>query len=110
MNRLLLGVLAAGTALGASAFNNAESHSTPLNGKALPQGYFVQTAANSYTYVSTVKARDGQCDELAEKLCRYTVPAQNSIPTEGPYTESQIQSFGLSPANDNHQLWIQEPE
>jgi hypothetical protein len=109
MNRLIFGVLAAGTALGASALKNVEPHTTPVQGEALPQGYFVQTAANVYNYVSTLTAKDGQCDAEAVRLCKYTVPAENSIPSAGPYTEAQIQSLGLSPATDSHKFWMQEP-
>ena len=107
MNQLFLSFLVAGTALGASTLNNVESHTTAKNGKTLAAGYFVQQAANSYTYVSTTTGRDGQCDGNAAHRCKYIVPAENSIPSEDrTYTESEVQNFGLSPSEPLNRIWI----
>ncbi|SEA52547.1 hypothetical protein [Pedobacter hartonius] len=111
MNQLFLGVLVAGTALGGSALSNVESHTTTRSGKTLPAGYFVQKAANSYSYVSTTTGRDGQCDGNAAHRCKYIVPAQNSIPSEDrTYTESEVQNFGLSPSEPLDRIWIPASE
>jgi hypothetical protein len=111
MNRLFLGFLVAGTALGGSAFKNVESHTTPINGKALASGYFVQSATNSYTYVSTTTGDAGQCAPANPNPCAYIVPEGNSIPGTGPYSKEQLSSnFGLSPRDQELARWVPEPE
>jgi hypothetical protein len=106
MNRLLLGFLVAGTALGGSAFKNVESHATVKNGNALSEGYFVQTDINRYSYVSTTTAGQGICMDSSPNHCKYYVPEGSSIPNTGPYTEAQLQNFGLSPSTTDKQVWI----
>jgi hypothetical protein len=111
MNRLFLGLLVAGTALGASAFKNVTSHTTTMNGKTLAPGYFVQEGENSYTYVSTMTGDQGQCAPVNLNHCKYTVPQVNSIPGTGPYTQEQlIQEFKLSPSTNDRAIWTPEPE
>jgi hypothetical protein len=111
MNQLFMGLLVAGTALGGSALTNVTSHTTAMNGKTLAPGYFVQRAANSYTYASTMTGDQGQCAPLNLNYCKYTVPQVNSIPGTGPYTEEQlVQDFGLSPSTNDRAIWTPEPE
>lgn len=106
MNQVLMGFLVAGTALGGSALKNVESHTTAMNGKTLTPGYFVQQATNSYTYVSTMTADLGQCDNPNASICQYIVPVSNSIPKTGPYTEEQLtQDFNLKPRDNTRSIW-----
>jgi len=110
MNKLLLGLLVAGTALGASAYKNASVLITPINGKALPAGYFVQASPDNYEYRSPAATDDGTCLSPANRICSYSVPQQNSIPSTGPYTEAQLLNFNLSPAGSARTLWIEEEQ
>jgi len=112
MNRLLLSFLVAGTALGGSAFQNVESHSTVERGKTLAPGYFVQSGTNSYTYVSTTTHDQGQCLASNPSSCAYRVPINNSIPADQPsFTKEQlVQEYGLNPANSQVGIWTSESE
>jgi hypothetical protein len=108
MNRLILGVLAAGTALGASALKNVEPHTTANNGRDLNSGYFVQQENGSYKYVSTITHAQGQCSAINQSSCAYRVPETNSIPNDEAQTYSKEQleeDFGLMAANSNKGIW-----
>lgn len=90
MKKLFFSLLVVATAIGASAFTNAETK------KAVSQ-YFVQTADGTFQQytLSGTPSTSSLCSSGTDHLCAYEVtPAgQTNITSSGPYSDSDIDGF-----------------